>query len=87
MLQNLGREERFRAREKLRTEALEGFSGLCSGYMRRLSWPVIAQADVRSGGGGAGKWLRFRHCASERSNSPLCTRRDWASGHFAARFS
>src|SRR6478752_3953187 len=87
MLQDRRPEERLHAREEIRTEAPETFGGFGSGCMRRHSWPVIAQADRRSGGGGAGKWLRLRYCASERSHTPLRARRGWARDHFAARFS
>ena len=87
MLQNRRPEERLHAREELRTEDLESLGGFCSGCMRRHSWPVIAQADGRSGGGGARKWIRLRYRTSERNNTPLRARRGWARGHFAARFS
>ena len=87
MLQNRRPEERLHAREELRTEDLESFGGFCSGCMRRHTWPVIAQADGRSGGGGAREWLRLRYCASEWSHTPLRARPGWAPHHFAARFS
>ena len=69
MLQNRRPEERLPAREGLRTEDLEGFDGFCSGCMCRHSWPVIAQADGRSAGGGARKWIRLRYRTSERNNT------------------
>src|SRR5580692_11921760 len=87
MLQNRRPEERIHAREELRTEDLEIFGGFCSGCMRRQSWPVIAPADGRSGGGGARKRIRLRYRASERNNTSLRARRGWARHHFAARFS
>jgi hypothetical protein len=77
MLQNRRPEERIHAREELRTEDLEIFGGFCSGCMRGHSWPVIAQADGRSGGGGARKWLRLRYCGSER-----VTRNRWIISSF-----
>jgi hypothetical protein len=87
LLQNRRPEKPLHARGELRTEDLESLGGDCSGCMRRHSWPVIAQADVRSGGRGARKWLRLRYCASERNNTPLRARRGWGRHHFATRFS
>ena len=87
LLQNRRPEKPLHAREELRTEDLESLGGDCSGCMRRHSWRVIAQADVRSSGRGARKWLRLRYCASERNNTPLRGRRGWARHHFATRFS
>jgi pimeloyl-ACP methyl ester carboxylesterase len=86
LLQNRRPEKPLHAGEELRTEDPESLGGDCSGCMRRHSWPVIAQADVRSGGRGARKWLRLRYCASERNNTPLRARRGWARHHFATRF-
>src|ERR1700756_5652955 len=87
MLQNRRSKKRLHARKELRTEDLEIFGGFSSGCMRRHSWPVIAQADGRSGGGGARNWIRVRYRTSERNNTPLRARRGWARHHFAARFS
>src|ERR1700748_1631274 len=70
MLQNRRPEVRLHAREELRTEDLETLGGFCSGCMRRHSWPVVAQADGRSGGGGARRWIRLQYRTSERNNTP-----------------
>src|SRR5260370_42588330 len=59
-------EERLHVREGLRTEDLESFGGYCSGYVRPHSWPVITQADGRSGRGGAQKESCPRYPTSDR---------------------
>ena len=59
LLQNRRPEKPLHAGEELRTEDLESLGGDGSGCMRRHSWPVIAQADVRSSGRGARRWLRL----------------------------